>query len=89
MKPEFISYDGAYPNLCRGKLRFKLGDNQYVWYDALTSGGSVSFNEDWSEEVTEAPWSVDFPDDFPMSIRPAVVAMVNEKVPHGCCGGCV
>lgn len=44
---KFISYDGAWPNLCRGTLVVEKDGKQYSMYGALISGGSVSFDADW------------------------------------------
>jgi hypothetical protein len=66
-KIEFISYNGAYPNLCSGKLVVKI-DGKEVSFGFTTpsfftddeladyprfwcSGGGVSFDEDWMEYV--------------------------------------
>lgn len=41
---KFISYDGAWPNLCRGTLVVEKDGKQYSMYGVLISGGSVSFD---------------------------------------------
>ena len=52
---KFISYDGGYPNLCRGVLVVEKDGKQYSIYGALFSGGCCSFDEDWEENVEEGP----------------------------------
>lgn len=86
MKLEFISYDGDYPNLCAGLLVFALGDITYKWRHALVSGGICSINP---ETVTDGAWAVSFPDNFPEEYKEAVIEMVNNNIPLGCCGGCL
>ena len=91
---EFVSYDGAYPNLCSGILKLMLNGKIVVFSShSLMSGGSVSFNDDWSEiVVTDGPWTItQYPDDFPdsLQLRLAVNRLVNDNVRWGCCGGCV
>lgn len=107
MDIKFISYDGEYPNLCSGTLVLEIdgnrrtfgstggglfgeglhSDNPRFW----TSGGGVSFDEDWSECVTLGEWKLDvsaLPDD----LKPygnELIDLFNEHVPFGCCGGCV
>jgi hypothetical protein len=86
-----ISYDGAYPNLCRGHLVVTIDGVKWDFgsYN-LSSGGSVSFDDDWQENVGSGPWSIsEWPDGFPVEMKDAVTEAVNEKIPHGCCGGCV
>ncbi|MDL2267960.1 hypothetical protein LJC46_08260 [Desulfovibrio sp. OttesenSCG-928-G15] len=85
----FISYDGSYPNLCSGTLKFKAGNEEFSWDHCLSSGGAVLFDDEWMEHISAGEWRVDFPDNFPEILRPAVVDMVNANVPLGCCGGCV
>lgn len=46
---KFISYDGAWPNLCRGTLTVEKDGKQYSMANVLISGGSVSFDNDWEE----------------------------------------
>ena len=90
MKLEFVSYDGAYPNLCSGQLVMAI-DGARVDFPShcLSSGGSVSFDKDWSENVTDGPWSISqYPEGFPEELKAAAVDLVNENVPYGCCGGC-
>jgi hypothetical protein len=90
MKLEFVSYDGKYPNLCRGTLIFKLGGKEYRWRHCLSSGGSAYFINDYHDAVVESgALGVDFPEDFPEILRPAVVDTINDNVHEGCCGGCL
>ena len=91
---EFVSYDGECPNLCSGKLVVKINGVEYSFDRCLSSGGSVSFDEDWSEEVTEGEWTFSFPYDqdksiFNESLRRQIEQEVNYNVQYGCCGGCV
>jgi hypothetical protein len=56
----------------------------------LSSGGSVTFNEEWEEQVTQGEWGVsDWPVGFPEEMKPAVEGAINDEIPQGCCGGCV
>ena len=49
---EFISYDGAYPNLCSGLLVLKINGKvkKFPRY-CLLSGGSVQFDDNWLEHI--------------------------------------
>jgi len=91
MKLEFYSYDGEYPNLCSGKLKFKLDDKIITFPDScLQSGGSVSFTDDWDEIVTRGEWTIGlFPTNFPEELEILATDLVNQNVEYGCCGGCV
>lgn len=86
-----IHYDGKYPNLCSGNLVVEVDGKKYQFPDdCLSSGGSVSFDDDWQEQISKGEWSVsDWPKDMPDDIKDAVLAAINENIPHGCCGGCV
>lgn len=66
---EFVSYDGAYPNLCRGVLTVKVDGKEYkfgYYWDRKdgeelldpfwASGGCVSFDNEWNESVTQDAW---------------------------------
>jgi hypothetical protein len=86
---EFVSYSGAYPNLCSGELVVKIEGRKWV-IQRLESGGSVTFDENWSENVAGGPWRIsEWPRGFPEEYKEDVVDLVNKKVSHGCCGGCV
>lgn len=88
---KFISYDGAWPNLCRGTLTVEKDGKQYSMYGVLVSGGSVSFDADWEADVEEGDWIIDrnalapeLQDDW-LELE----SLVNDEIPHGCCGGCI
>ena len=91
MKLTFISYNGEYPTLCSGRLVLSIDDKPIIFPDfCLSSGGGVSFNEEWNEEVSEGPWAItEWPSEFPEELKSEAVQLVNEHVPFGCCGGCV
>ena len=86
-----VQYDGGFPNLCSGKLVLIIDGNEWVFPDyCLSSGGGVSFNDDWEENVTLGEWSIsDWPKDFPEDLKGAAEDAVNSNVDYGCCGGCV
>lgn len=98
-KIEFVSYDGEYPCLCFGHLILKIdgeifefGDDNYPKF--WTSGGSVSFDEDWNEEVLPGDWDwlcmdEDKMPEVVMENKERIMEIFNENVPPGCCGGCV
>ena len=85
-----IKYDGQYPHLCGGHLLVTVDGNEYDFgCHRLSSGGSQSFDEGLTEHIYSGPWKVDsWPDNFPKQYRFAVVATINDKIEHGCCGGC-
>ena len=86
-----IEYDGAYPNLCSGTLIVTINGKRWKFPPfCLSSGGTVWFDDEWSEHVESGPWAVsDWPAGFPDRQKKAVEDAVNEKIPEGCCGGCV
>lgn len=86
---EFISYDGAYPNLCSGLLVLKINGKvkEFPRY-CLHSGGGVWFDDNWHEHIESGPWSIDLPDDLE-PLRQQIEKCINENIPHGCCGGCI
>jgi hypothetical protein len=76
---KFVSYDGAYPNLCSGRLVVEI-DGKEVSFGYTTSfftedkladyprfwcsGGSVSFDEDWNEFVDSyCDWEMSSPNE--------------------------
>lgn len=87
---EFVSYDGEYPCLCSGTLVLKInGEIRIMPSGCLSSGGGVSFDEDWNEIVTQGRWDISsLPEDLE-PLRDEIVDCINENIPWGCCGGCV
>ena len=91
MELTFVSYNGAYPNLCSGQLVLAI-DGVPVTFPSycLSSGGCVSFDDDLNENISEGEWDIsNYPKDFPEELKREAVALVNENIEHGCCGGCV
>ena len=86
-----IKYDGRYPNLCSGKLTVIIREKIWVFPNyCLSSGGSVTFDSEWNENVTSGEWSVsEWPKDFPEELKGSTLEAVNDQICHGCCGGCV
>jgi len=105
-KIEWVSYDGDYPNLCRGVLTLKI-DGRPIKFGTDTSqfggkatdlpgfwfsGGSWDITDDWMDEVEEGDWLFNWePDhDFLTATEKAKIEkLFQEKVPKGCCGGCI
>lgn len=103
-KIEFVSYDGAFPCLCMGTLVLKIDGVEAKFHysfnnkkkgeysDFWVSGGNVSFDENWIEDVSIGEWGfspdASFPEEF-KAIGDELIAVFNENVPYGCCGGCV
>lgn len=87
---KFISYDGDFPNLCRGTLIMELDGKKITFSEfCLSSGGNVSFDAEWNEKVTQGNWKISkFPIGFPEELRDRAVELVNENIRLGCCGGC-
>lgn len=60
-----------------------------------TSGGGVTFDEEWNDFVWQGDWQWDndiADTDLPKEIvenKELVMKIFNENVQQGCCGGCV
>ena len=85
---EFVSYSGAFPNLCSGTLVLRIDGKEVVFNQALVSGGYVTFDDDWCEHVYSGEWSVRVPKEYE-HYKSEITRVVNENVESGCCGGCV
>lgn len=80
-----VTYDGAWPNACRGRL--KIFDGDECIYDksyCCTSTGSVD-DDSWHVENGVLEW--DDAEDFSYDIQ-EVVRRCIEQV-DVCCGGCI
>ena len=85
---KFISYDGKYPNLCSGTLVLEIDGAERSFKYCLSSGGSVTFDKDWNENVTSGEW-IFYSDELTNEQNAEITEIVNENVRWGCCGGCV
>lgn len=101
MEVKFVSYDGKYPNLCRGSLTVEI-DGKKVTFGNVeevdfpefwSSGGKCRISRD-DEIIEKEPWTMecankkDYPRDIWLAL-PRVLEVMNENVPYGCCGGCL
>ena len=96
---EFVSYDGKYPNLCRGTLVLRIDGKEYSFRNSLDSGGMVTHDgnfNNWNVYVDE--WLFSPENDFSEEIKNLnlteaekkwIRILINENVEWGCCGGCV
>lgn len=86
-----IEYDGSYPNLCSGVLVVVVDGERWKFPPhCMSPGGSVSFDDDWSETVTQGAWDIgEWPHLFPEELKHDVINAVNCQVEWGNCGGCV
>ena len=48
---EFVSYNGKYPNLCRGTLIIKVNGKEAVLKNCLYSGGRCGFDQKRNEHI--------------------------------------
>lgn len=102
MKIEFVDYTGSWPNLCSGELILRIDGEIYSFcgyrnddeadnhcYSSFwSSGGYASWDP---EEVGEGDWLLN-ESDLPDWLKPygqELIDIMNENVPHGCCGGCI
>ena len=91
---EFISYSGAYPNLCSGKLVLSIdgkevsfGYNNADYPQFWVSGGWI----DEEYNTYECMWEINA-DELPEQYRQyanEIYTVFNDNVEYGCCGGCV
>lgn len=95
---KFISYDGAYPNLCRGKLILEIDGVRYTFlpwgYDGKTtfrsfwcSGGGLTsdyntYDGEWKIAVNDLPEHL-------REYAAEIDEVFNTNVDFGCCGGCI
>ena len=91
---QFVSYDGDYPNLCSGVLTVKVDGKTVVFpKHFLSSGGGVYFTNNYADEhVEDGEWGYDegkLPADFPVELAGELLSLINDNIPHGCCGGCI
>lgn len=86
---EFVSYNGKFPNLCRGTLVIKVNGEEISLENYLISGGRCWFDKDRVDHVESGDWRISkLPDDLEQC-RDEILKVVNENVPYGCCGGCI
>lgn len=86
---EFIDYNGNFPNLCSGTLIIKVNEKIYELDHILISGGSVWFDDDWNEHVEDGDWSLSSLPQEIQHLHDEILALVQQHIPCGCCGGCV
>lgn len=87
-----VKYSGEYPCLCMGILTVTINETEYKFPRyCMESGGSCYFSCDYTEaNATKGPWKItSWPKNFPEEYKEATLEAVNNKIPWGCCGGCL
>lgn len=87
MDIKFVSYDGAYPNLCSGTLVLEVDGVKRSAQHALASTGCINWRDDTvikGDRVLSA-----YAPQWMQGREKEILAVVNANVPKGCCGGCI
>lgn len=81
-----LNFNGSYPNLCSGSFIMILNNTVYNFEShSLSSGGGL--DEEYNPR--EGLWSVNtWPANFPKELKSKAIELINQEIPHGCCGGC-
>lgn len=91
---KFISYDGKWPNLCRGILVIEKEGKRYELKNILISGGRCYFTDNYTNShIEKGKWSI-YGNKLPRELQNVqdvmeIKYLVNENVTWGCCGGCL
>ena len=88
---KFISYDGAYPNLCSGTMIVEKKNGTRLKITGLQSGGCVGFNSH-EEYVEKGTWSIDENQEWGTLSKKElkkITKLANDNIEYGCCGGCI
>lgn len=86
---EFVSYNGKFPNLCRGTLVIKVNGEEINLENYLISGGQCWFDNKRNGHIETGDWRLC---QLPNNLEPyreEIPKVVNENVSRGCCGGCI
>ncbi|MCQ2444438.1 MAG: hypothetical protein MJ061_02975 [Mailhella sp.] len=89
---EFISYDGVWPRLCGGTLTLRIDGEEWARKNVLFSGGAVNNSRDPAElDISYGPWILDYrmAAEFSPEEMEHIAALINERIPYGCCGRCL
>lgn len=83
---KFVSYDGDYPQLCKGRLVLRINTINWIFpYGSLGTGGGCEIDG----KTSKGEWRIiKWPKGFPEEYKYEANKLVNEKIVHGCCGGC-
>ena len=87
----FVSYSGAFPNLCSGTLVLAIDGVPIEFpYCSLWTGGSAHIGKNGEEFVSKGKWCLrKWPENFPKELKKEATELVNKNVHKGCCGGCI
>ena len=102
---KFISYDGEYPNLCRGMLKLEINGKEYIFgkeYDWVGNKWERlpdRYPAFWTSggfitanyTAVHDEWQLD-ESELPDELKQygkQIIEVFNENVDHGCCGGCI
>lgn len=91
---KFVSYNGKWPNLCRGALVVEKDNKQYSMENILISGGECGFSNNYRNSyINRGPWNINLkylPKELnnDNDIR-VLESLINDNIDWGCCGGCL
>lgn len=96
---QFVNYSGSWPSLCVGILTLII-DGDTVTFGCETSAEKPMHDRFWRSggytnwatgEVVERGWCV-CADELPEQYRTyadEIQNLMDDNIPHGCCGGCL
>ena len=101
---EFISYNGAFPNLCKGELELKVNGELYTFGGSCLdnekkmymmfwhSGGECGYTKNYNEDIVlDGEWTICV-EQLPQELQQyanEIDILFNDNVSWGCCGGCL
>lgn len=96
---QFVNYSGSWPNLCAGILTLVI-DDETVTFGVATSTEKPMYDLFWRSggscnwvtgEVTKRGWCVcadELPEQY-QAYADEIQRLMDDNIPHGCCGGCL
>jgi len=87
-----IIYDGEYPNLCSGTLIVYIKKERWEFTPGCLESGGHICSDNLNMWAEKGKWELNkWPEGFPDNdaLKMLILDIINEEIPHGCCGGCI